>query len=151
MTGEVAHKQYRYGRVKSGGTPALRVAVPVGMGIAVVLGVTKVVLGNPDGPFAWVAGLILGTCLAPFAVALVWTVIVDRSTLPGAVARPEESVEHTWYTKATSDAFHVVLVVCGVGASLAGLWVESVVSWTLIAVFVVAAMAFGVSYTLRRR
>lgn len=148
-TGKVACGTHRWGRTH-GGTPALRVAVPVGSAAAIAIGVARVMLGNPDGPLKWVAGVILGVCLAPALVALVWVLLVDRRTIPGAVPNPQASVESAWYDRAATDSFHVVLAVSGLGAGAASLLSATVVSWTLIAMFVVAAAAFWISYAIRR-
>ncbi|WP_075890149.1 hypothetical protein [Actinomyces provencensis] len=138
--------QRRLGLTRPGGVPALRVAVPLGLVASLTLGIARVVLVNPDGPYQWIAGVILGVCVAPCAIALAWVLVVDRTTLPGAVRNPEASVEGAWYSQAATISFHVVLVVCGLGSFLALFWLPSAVSWTFSCVFLVAALAWGVSY-----
>lgn len=142
-------KARRWGLTR-GGTPALRVAVPVGLVAALACGTARVMLVNPDGPYKWIAGVILGACLAPVLIALAWTLLVDRSTLPGAVANAQSTVESAWYDRAASDSFHVLLVVTGVGAGIASLASLTVVSWTLISVFTLTGLSFGISYLIRR-
>lgn len=140
----------RFGRTRPGGWPALRVAVPLGLAASLALGLAKVLLLNPDGPYKWLGGIILGLFVAPWSIALSWVVLVDRSTLPGGVRNPEASVENVWYSQAATDAFHTVLVACGLGAAIVPFWFPQVVSTTLVVVFLVAALAFGVSYLVRR-
>ncbi|MDN6429947.1 MAG: hypothetical protein L0J79_09035 [Propionibacterium sp.] len=140
----------RFGLTRRGRIPTLRVAMPLGLLLAVVFGVARVVLVNPDGPYKWVAGVILGLCVSPCLMGLVWVLCVDRSTLTGAIPNPEASVESTWYSQASTDAFHVILASSGLGAALVQAWAPPQVSWTLIAVFVVATFSFGLSYLIRR-
>lgn len=141
----------RFGLTGPGGVPALRIAVPLGLAIATVLGAAGVILLKPSVAHQWAAGVILGACVAPSAIALAWVLVVDRTTLPGAVRHPESSVEGAWYSEAATSSFHVVLVVCGLGSALALIWLPSAVSWTLMGVFLVAALAWGVSYALIAR
>ncbi|MCI1641237.1 MAG: hypothetical protein LKI58_02150 [Actinomyces sp.] len=146
---QTAPRKNRFGRTKAGGVPALRVAMPVGLLLALGLAAPKVMLGNPEGPAKWMAVAILAAFLAPCAIPLVWVLIVDRSTLPGALPHPEASVESAWYSRAAEDAFHATLVLCGLGAATAGLWAPESVSWTFVAVFAIAALSFAVSYLIR--
>lgn len=48
-------------------------------------------------------------------VALSWVFLVDRNSLKGAVPNPERSIESMWYSKASQDAFHSVMVIGGLG------------------------------------
>lgn len=99
---------------------------------------------------AWLRALLIGACVAPASIALVWMVVVDRSTIPGALPHPEHSVECTWYDQAAKDSFHFLLAGTGLGAALTSFWLPPMVSWTLIAVFAFAALVFAVSYLVRR-
>lgn len=131
--------------------PALRIAVPLGLAISAILGAAGVILLKPSVPHQWVAGVILGACVAPSIIALLWVLLVDRTTLPGAVRHPESGVEGAWYSEAATSSFHVVLVMCGLGSALALSWPPSAVSWTLMDVVLVAALAWGVSYAFIAR
>ncbi|ASW23319.1 putative membrane protein [Bifidobacterium pseudolongum] len=59
-------------------------------------------------------------------------------------------MEFTWYDQAAKDSFHLLLAGTGLGAALTSFWLPPMVSWTLIAVFAFAALAFAVSYLIRR-
>ncbi|RRD45616.1 hypothetical protein [Tessaracoccus sp. OH4464_COT-324] len=143
-------KNYRWGRSRVKGIPTMWIAVPAGVLIALVVGVLQVVLGNPDGPLKWLGGIILGCFLAPTAAAGVGALIVDRSTLPGAVAKPEESVENTWYNKAAVVSFHATMVVCGVGAFVTTWLGLQTISLTLAGVLLMLGVSFGFSYLIIR-
>ena len=143
-------KRYRWGRSRFGGVPTMRIAIPVGVVLGMAYGVGHVVVNNPDGPLKWVAGLIYGAFMAPLVVALVAVLIVDRSTVKGAVKRPEVSIENHWYGRAATVAFHVTLVVVGI-ASLVATWAGQVVlSQVLAGVLVVLGGSFGVAYLFQK-
>ncbi|RYQ40187.1 hypothetical protein PG2001B_0068 [Bifidobacterium pseudolongum subsp. globosum] len=126
-------------------------AIPAGLVVATVIGI--VLQSAPIFPHntmnAWLRALLIGACVTPAAITLVWTVVVDRSTIPGALPHPEHSVECTWYDQAAKDSFHLLLAGTGLGAALTSFWLPPMVSWTLIAVFAFAALAFAVSYLIR--
>lgn len=152
MCEKSAKKPYRFGRIKPGGPPALRLAISAGLVIATVIGI--VLQSAPIFPHntmnAWLRALLVGVCVTPASIALVWAVVVDRSTVPGAIPNPEYSVEFTWYDQAAKDSFHLLLAGTGLGAALTSFWLPPMVSWTLIAVFAFAALAFAVSYLIHR-
>ncbi len=141
-----------FGRIKPGGTPALWPAIPVGLVVAAVIGIAlqSAPIFSHNTMNAWLRALLIGACVAPAAITLVWTVVVDRSTIPGTIPNPEHSVEFTWYDQAAKDSFHLLLAGTGLGAALTSFWLPPMVSWTLIAVFAFAALAFAVSYLIRR-
>lgn len=152
MYKKLEKKPYRFGRIKPGGTPALRLAIPAGLVVAAAIGIA--LRSAPIVPHntmnAWLRALLIGVCVAPTAIALAWTVLVDRSTLPGALPHPEHSVESTWYDQAAKDGFHLLLAGTGLGAAVTSLLLPPMVSWTLIAVFAFASLAFAVSYLIRK-
>lgn len=143
-------KQYRWGRSRFNGVPTMRLAIPVGVALAIGYGMVHVLVFNPDGPMKWVAGLILGACLAPCAVALVALLILDRSTLPGAVAKPEQSIEGAWYAKAAEWAFNSFIAILGVAAGVTSSLQLTTISLTLAAAWVVLVLCFGVAYLIQR-
>ncbi|MCI1219677.1 MAG: hypothetical protein LKF99_03980 [Bifidobacterium sp.] len=152
MTEEPSEKQYKYGRTEPGGIPAMRIAVLIGLPVAVLVGIgVRMFSGNAYGHIDNVlVGVIIGACLAPFTILLAWVLCVDRTTIPGAISNAENSIEGAWYSHAATDAFHVVIAGAGLGAAVASLWLPSAVSWTLIAVFAVATAAFAASYYIRK-
>lgn len=141
---------YRFGRVRgTRSVPALRAALPLGLLISAMLACVTLAVTS-DGSSPWLSALVCGMAVTPATTALAWLILVDRESLPGAVRKPEETVESTWYASAASDAFHLLLAASGLGAYVASLWHYPAIAWTLSAVFGVAALSFAVSYTLRK-
>lgn len=152
MNEKTTQKQYRFGRIKPNGTPALRLAVPIGLALAIGTG-AALWLAFPhlhDGVHTWVGITVACVCLAPVMIALSWTLLVDRSTIPGAIAHPEHNVETSWYDRAAKDSFHLLLAGTGIGAAIASLCSSPTVSWTLAAVFIFTAVMFGISYLIHK-
>ncbi|MGO3886688.1 MAG: hypothetical protein ACTJHU_10365, partial [Mycetocola sp.] len=90
-------------------------------------------------------------CLSAPAIALVFAICVDRSTLAGAPDRPEESVESRWATTAASGAFADVVIAAGIGI-VATLVLRTQIdnSLLLAAVLLVAGVSVGVRYLIAR-
>ena len=102
----------RFGRTRSGHSP-----IPGAIAIGVVL--TGVVCGiaalTNHGAAAWQLPLILASSSLPILTTLGWGLLVDRRTLSGAIAHPEESVENRWYDRAAQG-----LLAAGAGLSRLG-------------------------------
>ena len=152
MSKEPLTQLYRFGRTKPGGIPAMRLAIPIGLPLAVIFGIViQMASGNRHGPYnPWLRGTAIGICVAPIVIALIWVLCVDRSTIPDAPANPENSIEKTWYGLAAQDAFHAVLIGTGIGSTLSSFWLPSMVTWTLVAVWFCTALAFTISYLIRK-
>ncbi|RAV34728.1 hypothetical protein [Corynebacterium heidelbergense] len=141
---------YRYGLVRgTRNVPALPAALPLGLLVSAVLACVNLAVTS-DGSSPWLSTLVWGMAVTPAATALAWVALVDRGSLPGAVAKPEEAVESTWYASAASDAFHILLAATGLGAYMAMFWHRPTIALTLSAVFGAAALTFGISYTVRK-
>ena len=145
----------KWGRTKfgSGRTPAMALAVPAGLLLAAALGGLSVLSGIMDSN-PLLGGLIFALCLAMPAVALVYAVVVDRSTLEGAADRPEESVESGWYDRAAAGAFTDVILVAGVAATvLAFIPADLFVDLKLVLPAILAAcfIFFGIRYLIIKR
>ena len=152
MHQKTTQRQNRFGRIKPDGVPVLRLATPIGVAAAAGIG-AALWFAFPQmhgGTTAWIGIAVAGACFAPVMVALAWVLLVDRSTIPGAIAHPEHSVENSWYDQTAKDSFHLLLVGTGFGAAIAGFCLPPMVSWTLAAVFAFAAAAFGTSYLIRK-
>ncbi len=121
MCEKSAKKLCRFGRIKPVGPPALRLAIPAGLVIATVIGIA--LQSAPVFPHntmnEWLRALLIGVCVAPASIALVWAVVVDRSTVPGAIPNPEHSVEFTWYDQWLRA---LLIGVCVAPASIALVW-----------------------------
>ena len=143
----------KWGRVKFGAqkTPAMAVAIPVGLVIAFGFALLAV--------WADVAGphLIVGLAAFTFAlsapcIATIYALVVDRSTMLGAPDDPDESIESRWYERAAAGSFMDVLVGAGLAAGLA-----SVLDWhmdgvlVLMGIWALGLSSLGLRYFLIRR
>ncbi|WP_406713279.1 hypothetical protein QEV65_03030 [Trueperella pyogenes] len=138
---EVTIKRPTWGYVRKTKIPAIFPAVPVGALLAIGAAVFRVAV-NPTGPYRWAAVAILAACLAGPLIALVWMLIVDRSSLPGATAHPEQAVEHHWHSLAATNTFLITIAAAGIGAAVT----SGVVSFVLAGIVVFEFLVYGVSY-----
>lgn len=129
----------------------MAVAAPAGVLLGVALALAAVWLGVA-GPNPVVGGAAFALCLSVPAAGLVYVAVVDRSTLRGAVERPEESVESKWYGRAAAGALTDVVLLAGVGAMLVS-FLDTALDDALLlgAVVAVAMLSFAVRYALARR
>ncbi|MBH5299845.1 hypothetical protein [Corynebacterium silvaticum] len=138
---DVTAKQPAWGYVRGTRVKAAVPAVVVGMLLAIGTAVFRVV-SNPPGEYRWVAVMILAACLAGPLIGLVWVLIVDRSSLPGATAHPEQAVEHHWHSLAATNTFLITVAAAGIGAAVT----SGVVSFVLAGIVVFEFLIYGVSY-----
>lgn len=123
----------RYGTTRMGGRD--RAALPVALLTAVPL-TALITLG-----IAWLYAHSTGEMLLaaapslmvglPGFTALIWVVIVDRSTIPGVSLDTENSVESSWMREAHANAFLLSIAAVGLGAAVTGLLGHATVSITL--------------------
>ena len=138
---EVTTKRPAWGYVRKTKIPAIFPAVPVGALLAIGAAVFKVA-ANPTGPHRLAAVAILAACLAGPLIALVWMLIVDRSSLPGATAHPERAVEHHWHSLAATNTFLITIAAAGIGAAVT----SGNVSFVLAGIVVFEFLVYGISY-----
>ena len=140
------------GRARFGGGTAALVIEPlaVGLGISSCLGALYAWLGETGEE--WMRFVIVAVVTLPVSVMLPWALLVDRSSLKGAIDRPEDSVEARWYSKAAEGTMHDVLITVGIGAALFSFTQLQVNRGVLLIVFGTLVMAdFGVRYLLAKR
>ncbi|UFU03049.1 hypothetical protein LQF12_00100 [Ruania suaedae] len=126
-------------------------AGPLGALAAVVLGVVFSLIGF-DADHRWLAFGVSTLCFTGPALALAWAVVVDRSTIRGAVDRPEESVENIWLDKATQRALYDAFILAGAGAAVLSLTRWEVPGATALMVLaVLIAVDVAARYALARR
>ncbi|MFD2840049.1 hypothetical protein ACFSYH_05630 [Populibacterium corticicola] len=138
----------RWGRVRFGRhrPHALWIAAPIGALGAAVLATIAVATGSAGARPALGGVAIALVALWPFT-GIVWALIVDRSTLVGAVKNPEQSVESFWHDRAASGAFADTLLIGGLGTvaiTLSG--VEPSAVFAVAAVVLLSMVSFGVRY-----
>lgn len=143
----------RWGRVRAGDrrVPALLVALPVAIVLAAALGALVMATGAAGEPRLAGGVAVAVITLWPLA-GLVWALVVDRTTLAGATARPEQSIESAWYERAASGAFSDTVVVVGLAAAaIAFTGLDVPVLLALSGVIVVAAGSVTVRYLAQHR
>lgn len=146
-------KQLAWGRVRFESGPrmsALAFAFPVGLLAAAALSVlTAFVL--PRYEVWWQSALIYLTMLLPVSVAGVWALVIDRSSLPGAVRNPEVSVEHAWAKTAAFNAFIAMTIFMSITLTVAVITEYHVVANTLLVAVLGQALTFAVAYQVEAR
>ena len=107
----------KWGRARfGGGAPALLGAsLMIGVLISAGCGTLFSWLRNDENPALEFA--VMAAATLPVAAVLAWAVLVDRSSLAGAIDKPEDSVESSWYVKAASGAFTDILLVAGLSCA----------------------------------
>jgi hypothetical protein len=141
-----------WGRARFGGSPRtlLVVSLTIGVLVSAGLGGLFLVPGNTADPVLAFSVVAFGTL--PVTAALGWAVLVDRSTLVGAIDRPDDSIESAWYDKAASGAFGDILIVGGLSAGGLGLaGIEAPLTWALSALVLFAMLDFAVRYLWLKR
>ncbi len=141
----------RWGRARFGGSFAGLALASLAVGVLLAGGVgwlfaSFALTDRPGIGFAFVAAGVL-----PVATMLGWAIFVDRSTLAGAVERPEESIESVWYEKAASGAFGDILLVGGISAvGFSIMQIDAPVMLVVAIVIGFAMLDFGVRYLWQR-
>lgn len=124
-----------------------RMVVTALLGAAAIGGLAS--LTRPESP--WAAFSVFATCmLAPMAM-LGWFVFVSRyivTTEPHA----EEGVEHRWYERATSGAFHDIITMAGIAVLVMSIArFEVAGSTVLLWLLILAALDVVVRYQVLKR
>ena len=146
----------RSARLGGGPGPLIAVSLLLGTLLAALIGVIAYGLAATAGHEDPRAPLLLGVIMTTTSLlpggALVWVLLVDRDTVRGAIRNTEDTVEGRWYGKATSGAFHDLLVLLGLGAFVVGLAGWQVDTGLLAAGLVLfMALSVGVRYLLLKR
>ena len=142
----------RWGRARFGGGTTALIGVSLGIGalLSAVAGWAFSALSGAEHPF--LALIVMFICTLPVTTAFGWAILVDRSSLKGAIDRPDDSIESAWYEKAASGAFGDVMLVGGLGATaFAILNIDAPVSWSLAAVVLFAMLDFSVRFLWLKR
>lgn len=146
----------RSARLGGGTGRLIAVSLLLGTLLAGLLGVIAYGLAalapDADPRRAPLIGLVLAVIILPVAIAVVWALLVDRDTVRGAIRNTEETVENRWYEKATSGAFHDLMVVLGLGTA-----VVSLARWDLdastagVVLLLAMTLSVAVRYLLQKR
>ncbi|QOR46852.1 hypothetical protein INS90_05990 [Trueperella pecoris] len=133
------------------GRPAMLVAIPLGVLIGILLGVIFSLIRGLQAEDVVLYFVLMATMTAPIGIALAWAIVVDRSTLTGAIAHPEVSVESHWHRKAAQISFFALLNASGWGSAIAAALNEEKISFTLLAVALFSVVVFAVAYFIQKR
>ena len=107
--------QTRWGKARFGGGSAALLSISLGIGAIASAGLGWLfqLLGDAERPV--LAFTLMAVSTLPVTTALGWAALVDRSTLMGAIEKPDDSIESVWYEKAAGGAFGDILLVGGLG------------------------------------
>ncbi|HHW83318.1 MAG TPA: hypothetical protein GX743_05815 [Actinomycetales bacterium] len=138
----------RWGTTRIGGRSIHALAVAIPLGLLVSLGIAFAVQYWADiheNPLVEIG--VVTMAVAPAALGLAYVLVVDRETILGASARPERSVESTWFQQAAAGSYTDLLFVTGIGAAVAAFtrW-EAEVSIVLVGVILFAWVSFIIRY-----
>ncbi|HZK04447.1 MAG TPA: hypothetical protein VFC82_01200 [Actinomycetaceae bacterium] len=141
-----------WGATKSGrtGIALWGPAFAIGVLIAGVLGVLASIVSPSETPV--LLGVVTGLVTLPLATTIGWVLLVDRSSIAGAVERPEDSVESQWLERAAMGALFDGLAMIGLGAAaitITGLDIGADV--VLVALWVLLALDLAIRYNALRR
>lgn len=143
----------RWGRVRFGGgrLPALWVAAPMGVILAVALALLFMVTHDSE-PHPVVGGVTIAITMVWVCTGLAWALIVDRDTVRGATKNPEQSVESVWFDRAASGAFSDTLLTTGLGtAAIVFARIDISATVALSAVILIAMASCAVRYVIQQR
>lgn len=153
MNTNTTPRQTRWGRSRllGGGTGRLIAAsVVLGTALSSAVGGLYIAIDNPTRP--WVVLAIFVFVMLPVSTALAWVVLVDRSTITGAVKNAEENVENNWFERAAMGAFGDLMLVIGLGTGVVAIFDVAVAPALLLgALWVLASLDFGVRYLAIRK
>lgn len=124
----------------------------VGIGVVVSAVLAGLALMVSSSPEPGLLAVVTAAVVLPVGVALGWAVMVDRSSISGAVDRPEESVESRWWDQAASGALMDGFAMIGLGAGAIALTgVEVAADTVLMALWVLLSVDVGIRYLVARR
>ena len=157
MTKDLTETRLRLGwtkaRLRGQRVPAWRVALPLGvaLSLAAALPLAALTASGPEESY-WLAFAIYVAFIWVPLSTLAWVLVVDRNTVRGALSRPEDSVENTWYDQAAVGVFHDSLIVAGLGAAVFNFWhLSPDLGLLALALTLLLVMDFAVRYQIHRR
>lgn len=141
-----------WGATKSGrgGLVLWGPAFAVGVLLAAVLGLVVYAVSPSETPA--LLGVVTGLVALPVGTTAGWALLVDRSSLAGAVERPEESVESQWLERASFGALFDGLAMIGLSAgAIAVTGVDVATDAVLLALWVLLTLDLAVRFLVLRR
>lgn len=144
----------RWGRIKLAGgrIPAMAVAIPAGLILAAGVGALTLLTKVAQGDKALVIAGVFALVVSWGFIGLIWALVVDRSSLRGALDNPDESIESKWLESAMAGALRDTIMLTGFAlATLAITGFEFDVTWALIGVIWVAFFSTFVRYLMAKK
>ena len=143
----------RWGRTTfaDGRIPALSIAIPVGIVLALGAGALTLLTDVASGAQALLIAGAFAFILSWGFIGLVWALVVDRTTLRGAIDNPDESIESQWLESAMSSALGDTIMATGVGLvmiALTGFEIDAI--WALSGVIAIAFLSTAVRYLMAK-
>ncbi|MDQ0094990.1 hypothetical protein [Paeniglutamicibacter psychrophenolicus] len=130
----------------------MAVAIPVGLLLAAGVGAITLWTGVASGEHALAVSGVFALVVSWGLMGLVWALVVDRSSLRGAIHKPDESIESTWLDAAMAGAFRDTIMLTGfVLAILSITGFEFDVGWALTGVIVVGFFSTFVRYLMAKK
>lgn len=141
-----------WGSSRFGGGQATLLTVSIVGGAALSLLVGWGIVSFRQADLAGWALPLVSLPIWPVASAGLWVLLVDRSTLKGAVRNPEASIENHWYAKAAENTFYWMIAIMGLGAGAFSIfdW-DAPASLVLTATTVLAMLIFLANYLVYKR
>ena len=143
----------RWGRSRFGGGGATLGAVSLGLGVVFSSGLGWLAwIAQPAQPRPLLLFIVVAVTTLPITTVGVWALLVDRSTVTGAIDDPDETVENRWYETAATASFHALLATLGLGLALFSLLPIDVAPAAVIGGYLGLGIAvFAVRYLVAKR
>ncbi|USR78893.1 hypothetical protein [Arcanobacterium pinnipediorum] len=138
-----------WGYTKHKRLPALGIAVPIGLSMGALFGALWAYLRS-DTDNIWLYVAVFSTTTGFVFAGLIWVSIVDRTTIAGAIAKPEASIENTWHSKATSVGFFTVMIASSWGIAISSLYKHHTATLYLAIIFSLGILALIACYAIQR-
>lgn len=139
-------------RFAQGRVPAMAVAVPAGLLLAIGVGALTLLTDVAEDEQALIVAAVFAFVMSWGFIGLIWAMIVDRSTLRGAIDRPDDSVETKWLNAAMPGALGDTVLLTGLTlavVSIAGIALDG--TWALIGVVWIAFFSTFVRYLMAKK
>lgn len=136
----------RWGRARFGGTASLLiVSVVAGALVSSGIGAAFALARQDSEPLLAFAVVVAITLPVSFIGS--WALLVDRSTVIGALERPDDSVENVWIDKASAGAFGDLIISLGLALIVFSILdVQLDVGTTLLIILLVAMADVAIRY-----
>lgn len=153
-TGTETDPRTRWGRIRFAGRrlPAMALAIPTGLLLAVGAGALTLWTGVAAGEQALFIAGVFALVMSWGFVGLVWALVVDRTSLRGAIEKPDDSIESIWMDAAMAGAFRDTIMLTGLGLailSITGYEFDTV--WALTGVIMLGFFSTWVRYLMAKK